>query len=289
VSVSVLFILSAWSGDCNVVTRYQVYLHYPGSMRFGHLPTDFNTAADCQMREVTDKAIQQLYWACRHKKDFPGQVPDESGGLVSTTDVLKGLGLLDDDFETLEIPRELEVTDTKTEQPFRALLARNANPPLQPRIPGPVVSPSGNSQSYEDSTSKITEQQTQTGTSIPIKEIDMKDQFLAFSPRASSFSSSISGISSHSIYCGAPVHHDRLEDFTDLDSLEVFIDTNCCTPSITSNSLPSSDVKIFTAPALMQPAPLKPFMYQLSAPLLSDTYMCPWPGSFAAEQQTVSG
>jgi hypothetical protein len=45
------------------------------------------------MREVTDAALQMLYWACRNQAGFPGQVPDESTGAVSTTNILKGLGL----------------------------------------------------------------------------------------------------------------------------------------------------------------------------------------------------
>ncbi|KAK5044858.1 hypothetical protein LTR84_010396 [Exophiala bonariae] len=45
------------------------------------------------MREVIDEALQTLYWACREGRGFPGTVPDESSGQVSTDAILRGLGL----------------------------------------------------------------------------------------------------------------------------------------------------------------------------------------------------
>jgi len=45
------------------------------------------------MQEVMDEALQRLYWACREGRGFPGAVPDESGGRVSTDAILRGLGL----------------------------------------------------------------------------------------------------------------------------------------------------------------------------------------------------
>ncbi|KAL6240269.1 hypothetical protein RBB50_012816 [Rhinocladiella similis] len=47
------------------------------------------------MREVMDEALQQLYWACRQKSGFPGKVPDESAGVITTDEILKGLGLVE--------------------------------------------------------------------------------------------------------------------------------------------------------------------------------------------------
>lgn len=40
-----------------------------------------------------DEALQRLYWACRTNSDFPGKVPDESTGVVTTEAILKGLDL----------------------------------------------------------------------------------------------------------------------------------------------------------------------------------------------------
>ncbi|KIW36560.1 uncharacterized protein PV06_11210 [Exophiala oligosperma] len=47
-----------------------------------------------RMQGVTDIALQQLYWACRQKSGFPGKLPDESTGAVTTDAILEGLGLL---------------------------------------------------------------------------------------------------------------------------------------------------------------------------------------------------
>ena len=44
-------------------------------------------------REVMDQAVQTLYWACRQNRGFPGTIPDESSGSVSTDAILRGLGL----------------------------------------------------------------------------------------------------------------------------------------------------------------------------------------------------
>jgi hypothetical protein len=45
------------------------------------------------MSEMMDEALQRLYWACRHGKEFPGETPDESTGSVTTVAILDGLGL----------------------------------------------------------------------------------------------------------------------------------------------------------------------------------------------------
>jgi len=45
------------------------------------------------MREVTDKALQRLYQACRSNTGFPGDIPNESHGPPSTTEILTALGL----------------------------------------------------------------------------------------------------------------------------------------------------------------------------------------------------
>ncbi|KIX10562.1 uncharacterized protein Z518_01646 [Rhinocladiella mackenziei CBS 650.93] len=45
------------------------------------------------MQDVMDEALQKLYWACREGRGFPGIVPEESSGRVSTDAILRGLGL----------------------------------------------------------------------------------------------------------------------------------------------------------------------------------------------------
>jgi hypothetical protein len=46
------------------------------------------------MSEITDEALQLLYWACRHGMDFPGNLPIETEGMISTHAILEGLGLV---------------------------------------------------------------------------------------------------------------------------------------------------------------------------------------------------
>lgn len=46
------------------------------------------------MQQVMDEALQQLYWACRRKFGFPGEIPDESTGVITTDAILKGLGFM---------------------------------------------------------------------------------------------------------------------------------------------------------------------------------------------------
>jgi hypothetical protein len=46
------------------------------------------------MREALGEALQQMYWACRRRPDFPGDVPEEPTGLVTTDAILRELGLM---------------------------------------------------------------------------------------------------------------------------------------------------------------------------------------------------
>ncbi|KAK5044394.1 hypothetical protein LTR84_011305 [Exophiala bonariae] len=46
------------------------------------------------MREVTDEALQRLYRACRSKSGFPGDIPAESQGPPSTTEIFDAVGLM---------------------------------------------------------------------------------------------------------------------------------------------------------------------------------------------------
>lgn len=57
---------------------------------------------------MTAEAIQRLYWACRRRQGFPGDPPDESTGEVTTTAILKGLGLGEPQVEESASPRDLQ-------------------------------------------------------------------------------------------------------------------------------------------------------------------------------------
>lgn len=62
------------------------------------------------MRDVTDEALQRLYWACRRHEDFPGPLPDESRGNVTTYDILVGLGLVRQDLREWDFVKDLKAS-----------------------------------------------------------------------------------------------------------------------------------------------------------------------------------
>ncbi|KIW36275.1 hypothetical protein, variant [Exophiala oligosperma] len=71
------------------------------------------------MQGVMDVALQQLYWACRQKSGFPGKLPDESTGAVTTDAILEGLGLVrpllrgrQSPFTTEGQPYDVDISDS---------------------------------------------------------------------------------------------------------------------------------------------------------------------------------
>jgi len=79
------------------------------------------------MTEVTDEALQRLYWACRKKSDFPGNVPDESNGFVTTAAVLDGLGINVPNLDDMGAPQEIN----KPVHSFETDTQIQTQPPLQ--------------------------------------------------------------------------------------------------------------------------------------------------------------
>jgi hypothetical protein len=63
------------------------------------------------MFKVMDKALQQLYWACRRKDGFPGVPPDEGTGTISTNDILEALGLIRPDVKGVSSGMYTQVTN----------------------------------------------------------------------------------------------------------------------------------------------------------------------------------
>lgn len=73
-----------------------------------------------------DQAVQTLYWACRQNRGFPGTLPDESGGSVSTDAILRGLGLTP---PSAEMAEELGVNADSQTDGVRPSLGRNYRGP----------------------------------------------------------------------------------------------------------------------------------------------------------------
>jgi hypothetical protein len=247
----------------------------------------------CQMKEATDTAIQQLYWACRRKQGFPGQIPDESSGQISTTDVLRGLGLLGDDFEDLDVPREIDTQAPEPTQPFRELLSRDTKSSQQRETSISPMEESKNSPFFERSSPTLAEHSRHAQHLTSSGEIDMKDQFIAFSPKRSSHAVSESSARDSSGFPPPQTFNQRFEYNTvflsETDGFDAFLNTSCCAPSNIPGTTPMFDNTMADTPPLLQPSPVKPSSHASSAPLLSDSFLHPWPGSLAAAQQTVTG
>lgn len=237
------------------------------------------------MREVTDEALQRLYWACRSRKGFPGEPPDESHGPPSTTAILDALGLMRPSLEDLgapEIPpKHINFVDTSlTRQPTQTTSASSATPPTQDEyLPSPSQS-SFSIASVHSPRSGATITAAHTASTIPATppEMDMSEQFLY---AASSHSSSRSNSSSQ----GALYNHtDSLSNMTfDLDT---YLDTSSCTmpPNLTQPAHQMHDPAKYDMPATAEtPGSVYP-RDRPSLPAIPsiDRYLTPWPGSLAA-------
>ncbi|KIW71688.1 hypothetical protein, variant 3 [Phialophora macrospora] len=79
------------------------------------------------MQDIIDEALQRLYWACRERTGFPGLIPDESSGRVSTDAILRGLGLSPPQVDNPQPggSRSDSMLDTRTHR----LLPRSYHPP----------------------------------------------------------------------------------------------------------------------------------------------------------------
>ncbi|EXJ60275.1 hypothetical protein A1O7_04427 [Cladophialophora yegresii CBS 114405] len=242
------------------------------------------------MREVTDTALQRLYWACRRKTGFPGSIPDESTGVVATTDILKGMGLIRPEFDEFELPKEMEQTLPPADRPDRAKRPLLAIKPRGHEDDNDIPS-SASSYSTASSPPVLGVQTCQGNTSppaTPFDEIDMKDQFLAYSPAAKPVRP-VDKIQS-------PVEHiplfhqgENIADSHHMD-VEAFLDMSFCAPATSAPQPVYSNYR--STPFRMPPmaAPHLPDMQSLRPPpdLIYDGFLSPWPGSLAAANQSVA-
>ena len=125
------------------------------------------------MREVTDNALQRLYWACRGGTGFPGQVPDESQSPVTTSDILKGLCVVKPDFDEFNLPRN---TDQAI---YTANAASEKDPPFQ------VIKPRDEEELDDGGSTASMHSSCHRSRSVSAThnlEINMKEQFAVFLP-----------------------------------------------------------------------------------------------------------
>ena len=246
------------------------------------------------MREVTDDALQRLYWASRRRTGFPGQVPDESMGTVSTTDIMKGLGLIKPEFDEFELPKEFEPTirvSKSTDDGKQPLQ------PIKPREHGEFNNHQSIMSRSSTCSSPLLSEERGPSTNVqlsisepptPNAEFDMKEQFLAYSPvtRPAGLSSKITGSEEQNPYFhqarnAADSHNMEVDEFLDMSF--------CAPPSLTSQTPYSTHPLMpYTMPPTTAPQFSQVQAHQSPPEIMFDSYLSPWPGSLAAAHQSVA-
>ncbi|OQV02549.1 hypothetical protein CLAIMM_07732 isoform 5 [Cladophialophora immunda] len=145
------------------------------------------------MREVTDVALQRLYWACRRRTGFPGDIPDESQGEVSTADILKGLGLLTPDLDDPTFLGEVgrstpffHASKGQRQGHIQSTTARREGEEVEKRSVASTDSASSSPRTSNERVLATSTTNTSTSISLPLEsevhtpaeEMDMKAQFV---------------------------------------------------------------------------------------------------------------
>jgi hypothetical protein len=215
--------------------------------------------------------------------------------VVATTDILKGMGLINPEFDEFELPKEIEQTSRpgdSSDRVHRPLLA------IKPR--GHHDSNDNQSIASSDSTASsppvlsvqahpTDSQGTMSRPATPDEEIDMKDQFLAFSPAAKPvvrrddrFKSSVGH---------TPFFHqaDHIADSPQID-VDAFLDMSFCAPATSAPQSVYNGYRSarFRTPPTAAPHPPDEHAHRPSPDLIYDGFLSPWPGSLAAAQESVA-
>jgi len=242
------------------------------------------------MREVTDEALQRLYWACRSRSGFPGEPLDESNGNPSTTEILDALGLMRPSLEDLGGPETLlqhvnssDISAARPSQHARSPSSATSHS-QDDYLPSPTQSSFSMSpvHSLNSGPAPIT---TNSASTIPATppEMDMSEQFqYAASAHSSSHRSSTS----------------NGEIYTNLDNsanmnfdLDTYLDTSSCTipPNVTHPNQNMHNSSTYDMSAMMDRSGAVCPRDRASLPAIPflDSYLTPWPGSLAATYNTV--
>jgi hypothetical protein len=256
-------------------------------------------ASYCQMREATDRALQRLYWACRKGIGFPGQIPDESKDVVTTMDILKGLSLIDPEFEAFELPNDVECAKSEskgaadTDRPIRAVEPHRQEA-LDSQTPSPSCSTSGLPLPTGRDPSPF-RQDSSPESSQRYDKVNTKQQFATFSPQRRLVPRGGRMKNVGAPLCWAPNPVDAgarniaEQHGADVD-VEAFFDMSFCTPhsADSQSQLHSDHTGRLNVHRMM--APQIPPGHSLQPPtaLISDGFLSPWPGSLAAAYQAVT-
>ncbi|KAJ9497274.1 hypothetical protein H2202_007078 [Exophiala xenobiotica] len=239
-----------------------------------------------------DEALQQLYWACRHKTGFPGEVPDESTGVVTTDAILNGLGLTTPDHEdpTSPVPRTLHKSSMENNDrhekrqllitpPAESDVAQNESPAIPQ--PSMTISPSTYARQISTASPSL---HSPAPSEIHLNlNMDTQPQHMHGSPQTSRYE-----------------QHDRLklqsatmapdtgfnaESYLDVDA---FLDTSSCAFPSTFQPADNFGEALQWDPRLQQAQKSYLPEQQAGEGTVSDGYLAPWPGSLAAAYQSVA-
>lgn len=258
------------------------------------------------MQELTAEAIQRLYWACRTRQGFPGDPPDESTGEVTTTAILKGLGLMEPEMGESASRNDLQQNAqaskniqqrSESEPEVRTVkektVVKSSLPLSVPKLDTARMGDSHNSptwaslvesQTPSDNNSGMTSQSTfseQLSEQPTPSQLAMQEQFmsacaLSLPPgaRAEQFESTN--------------QDGHFETYLDSDNI---LDKSSCTETIEFHSLLSlcqpSDPRDMLAMLPLGPTPHTQPHGSLGG-ILSDGFLSPWPGTLAAAYYPVT-
>jgi len=248
------------------------------------------------MREVTDEALQRLYRACRSNLSFPGDVPDESQGPPSTTEILDAMGLLPPSLADMGSTKNLQksVPTSLSNSTTHSNLSKTSYPGTThptnksfaqgEHLPSPTRS-SPNMESLAQSPSP----RPDLATAPPLRpatprEMDMCEQFL-FAASENSPAASNSG----TVEEGYPYIDHSVNSTVDLDTYLGM--SNCLDP--TSGPHPAYNTgtsRQYDNWAMVESshATLQVDTTASEPGTTCDIYLSPWPGSLAAAYQSTT-
>jgi hypothetical protein len=181
------------------------------------------------MGEATDEALQRLYWACRRKSDFPGNIADESNGFVITEGILEGLCVkvpsLDEKGASQEFRRPVQSFETNFQIQTQPSLQANTTP-VQAIVARQTVETLADSLPIEYEQ----EQNSSTVTSFELAnplQMDIHEQFdMGIQPPMSEQRRSIENVESdsHACWYNSPTEP--------LFGVEAILDMSSCTAPV---------------------------------------------------------
>lgn len=264
------------------------------------LATNTTPNSYCRMRDVFDEAIQLLYWACRERRGFPGDILDESPGKVTTDAILRGLGLIEpgqeDPTAATETRKELDPSEDQRLDQDRPLTLSSADDSTQNHKEDLSPSrslPSLSSRSYDGSVSgSVPALQSTTTNEMNFDmnvDVDQPETNMQGPSTVSSCETTPDKISAPSAMASPAGYGMDVEYYRDVDA---FMDANFYGMPDTSGNATLGE---FTDAMIFK----NHYHHhgQVNGPLFSeqqiipaprgDSFLSPWPGSLAAAYSSV--